>query len=180
MARGGPVLCAGAVQRHAAAWPGGLTIDKIFRSPGAAWLLFVFGMTVAPPLRRLSFADFCCRPVHGRGTGLERSVSAVRPRAGSDENGDPAVVSSAMAAGSIPVQRAFALICTGSRPAMRLGPLLLLVCVSLVLWQGRLVPRSLCRERDWCMPPTILCSLPDAAWNQRLQASRQDVTENRD
>ena len=52
-------------------------IDKMFRAPGAAWLLFAFGVTFAPFFEEFIFADFCCRPCARPATGFTKRQRAL-------------------------------------------------------------------------------------------------------
>ncbi len=54
-------------------------IEEIFRSPGAAWLMFAFGVTFAPFFEEMSSADFCCLPWPRPGTGQSKRASANQP-----------------------------------------------------------------------------------------------------
>ena len=116
-------------------------IDKIFRVPGAAWLLFAFGVTFAPFFEEIVFRGFllpavctACDWAHERATG-----EPARPL---DENGHPQWSMPAMAVASLAVSIPFALM-HGEQTGHALGPFLLLVCVSLVLCWARLSMRSL-------------------------------------
>ncbi|MDR3750282.1 MAG: CPBP family intramembrane metalloprotease [Terracidiphilus sp.] len=116
-------------------------IDKIFRSPGAAWMLFAFGVTFAPFFEEIVFRGFllpalctACDWMHERATG-----EPARPL---DENGHPQWSMPAMAVASLAVSIPFALM-HAEQTGHALGPFLLLVCVSLVLCWARLSTRSL-------------------------------------
>jgi membrane protease YdiL (CAAX protease family) len=116
-------------------------IDKIFRVPGAAWLLFAFGVTFAPFFEEICFRGFllpvvctACDWMYERFTG-----EPTRPNL---ENGHPQWSLPAMLIGSIATSIPFALI-HGEQTAHAVGPMLLLVCVSLVLCWARLSTRSL-------------------------------------
>ena len=116
-------------------------IDKMFRSPGAAWLLFGFGVTIAPFFEELFFRGFflpalctACDWVN------ERIRHTAPPLLG--PNGHPQWSLSAMIAGSIFTSLPFAAL-HAAQTGYSWGPLLLLVAVSLVLCAVRLVTRSL-------------------------------------
>jgi membrane protease YdiL (CAAX protease family) len=116
-------------------------IDKIFRAPGAAWLLFAFGVTFAPFFEEIVFRGFllpavctACDWAHERATG-----EPARPL---DENGHPQWSMPAMAVASLAVSIPFALM-HAEQTGHALGPFLLLVCVSQVLCWARLSTRSL-------------------------------------
>ncbi len=116
-------------------------IDHIFRMPGAAWLLFAFGVTVAPFFEEMAFRGFLlpalCTAYDWIG---ERSTGA--PPRPLDENGSPQWSMRAMAVGSILTSIPFALM-HGEQTSYSLGPFLLLIFVSLVLCWARLSTRSL-------------------------------------
>jgi len=116
-------------------------IDKVFRAPGAAWLLFAFGVTFAPFFEEIVFRGFllpafctACDWMHERATG-----EPTRPL---DVNGHPQWSMPAMAVASLAVSIPFALM-HAEQTGHALGPFLLLVCVSLVLCWARLSMRSL-------------------------------------
>jgi membrane protease YdiL (CAAX protease family) len=116
-------------------------IDKIFRTPGAAWLMFVFGVTFAPFFEEIVFRGFLlpalCTAYDWIG---ERAFG--EPSHGSDENGHPQWSIPAMVVGSLLTSLPFAVM-HGEQTGWAVGPLLLLVCVSLVLCWARLATRSL-------------------------------------
>jgi membrane protease YdiL (CAAX protease family) len=116
-------------------------IDKIFRTPGAAWLLFVFGITLAPLCEEIVFRGFL---LPGLCTAwdwaIEQRTGKPAPPLGA--NGHPQWSIFAMIAGSVLTSIPFALM-HGKQTGFALGPFLLLVCVSLVLCWARLGTRSL-------------------------------------
>lgn len=116
-------------------------IDKIFRAPGAAWLMFVFGVTFAPFFEEIAFRGFLLPAVCTAYDWAAERVSG-EPSRGSDENGHPLWSIPAMIAGSLVTSIPFAWM-HGEQTSYALGPLLLLVCVSLVLCWARLSTRSL-------------------------------------
>jgi membrane protease YdiL (CAAX protease family) len=116
-------------------------IDKIFRTPGAAWLLFAFGVTLAPFFEEMIFRGFllpalctACDWINEKTTG-----ASVRPL---DENGQPQWSLNAMAIASVLTSLPFAGM-HAAQTGYSLGPFLLLVGVSLVLCWARLSTRSL-------------------------------------
>lgn len=121
--------------------PADAPIDRVFRSPGAAWLLFAFGVTVAPFFEEIAFRGFLlpafCTTfdwIHERATG-----DPPRPL---DPEGQPQWSGTAMVIGSILTSIPFAgmhMAQTGNS----LGPFILLICVSMVLCWARLGARSL-------------------------------------
>ena len=82
-------------------------IDKMFRAPGAAWLLFAFGVTFAPFFEEFIFRGFLLPAVCTACDWIyEKTKGApVRPL---DENGQPRWSFSAMVIGSVLVSLPFA------------------------------------------------------------------------
>jgi len=116
-------------------------IDKIFRAPGAAWLLFAFGVTFAPFFEEMVFRGFllpalctACDWINEKATG-----APVRPL---DENGQPHWSVNAMAISSVVTSILFALM-HAAQTGYSWGPVMLLLGVSLVLCWTRLTTRSL-------------------------------------
>jgi len=121
--------------------PSDAPIDKIFRAPGAAWLLFAFGVTFAPFFEELFFRGFllpafctACDWVHERFTHA--------PPLAPDETDHPRWTLPAMVIGSSATSIPFALM-HAAQTGYSIGPLILLVGVSLVLCWTRLATRSL-------------------------------------
>jgi hypothetical protein len=116
-------------------------IDQVFRLPGAAWLLFAFGVTMAPFFEEMAFRGFLlpafCTAVDW---SAERylHVPAHQP----DMEGKTRWSLPAMAVGSVLTSIPFALM-HAEQTGYSLGPFLLLICVSLVLCWVRLNTRSL-------------------------------------
>ncbi|HEX4756427.1 MAG TPA: type II CAAX endopeptidase family protein [Terracidiphilus sp.] len=116
-------------------------IDKIFRTPGAAWLLFGFGVTIAPFAEELIFRGFllpalctACDWINEKTKGVP-----VRPL---DENGQPQWSLGAMVIGSVATSVPFAAM-HAAQTGYAFGPFILLVGVSLALCWARLSTRSL-------------------------------------
>jgi membrane protease YdiL (CAAX protease family) len=121
--------------------PADAPIDKIFRTPGAAWLLFAFGVTVAPFFEELVFRGFLLPAVcTACDWCMERAAG--KPPLPLGDDGQPRWSIPAMAIGAIVVSLPFAGM-HGEQTGYSLGPFLLLVCVSLVLCWVRLSTRSL-------------------------------------
>lgn len=116
-------------------------IDKIFRAPGAAWLMFFFGITFAPFFEEIIFRGFLLPSLCTAYDWAAERVSH-QPSRGSDENGHPLWSIPAMLTGSLLTSIPFALM-HAQQTGWAIGPLLLLVCVSLVLCWARLSTRSL-------------------------------------
>lgn len=121
--------------------PNDAPIDRIFRSSGAAWLMFVFGVTAAPFFEELTFRGFLlpalCTAWDWTAERLTGSYST-----GLDENGHPQWSMMAMVFGALLTSIPFALM-HAEQTAWAAGPLLLLMLVSLVLCWMRLATRSL-------------------------------------
>jgi membrane protease YdiL (CAAX protease family) len=121
--------------------PENAPIDKIFRIPGAAWLLFAFGITFAPFFEEIVFRGFLL-PALCTAWDWAIEQSTGKPALPLDENGHPQWSVFAMAVASVLTSIPFALM-HAEQTGHALGPFLLLVCVSLVLCWARLSTRSL-------------------------------------
>jgi membrane protease YdiL (CAAX protease family) len=116
-------------------------IDKIFRTPGAAWLLFVFGTTIAPICEEIIFRGFLL-------PALCTTVDWVRERIEGriplplDANGHPQWSRMALIMGTLFTSLPFAAI-HAAQTSYAWGPLVLLLLVSLILCAVRLRTRSL-------------------------------------
>jgi membrane protease YdiL (CAAX protease family) len=121
--------------------PKNTPIDEIFRTPGAAWMMFAFGVTIAPFFEEIAFRGFLLPALcTAWDWAIERSTGkAALPL---DRNGHPQWSFFAMAVASIAASLLFALM-HGEQNGYALGPFLLLICVSLVLCWVRLSTRSL-------------------------------------
>jgi hypothetical protein len=121
--------------------PDNAPIDRIIRAPGAAWLLFAFGITFAPFFEELIFRGFLlpalCTAVDWFGEKI-----AHQPRMPLGENDAPQWTTTAMIAGSIATSIPFAAM-HAEQTGNAIGPLLLLGGVSLVLCAVRLKTKSL-------------------------------------
>jgi membrane protease YdiL (CAAX protease family) len=116
-------------------------IDQIFRMPGAAWLLFGFGITLAPFFEEIAFRGFLLPALCSAGDWtVERFTGSLAPQP--DENGQPRWSTGAMVVASLFASVPFALM-HAEQTGYSLGPFLLLVCVSLILCWVRLRTRSL-------------------------------------
>jgi membrane protease YdiL (CAAX protease family) len=121
--------------------PTNAPIDQLFKAPGAAWLLFAFGVTLAPFFEEMAFRGFILPALCTAWDWSVEHLTAV-PRRPLDEHGNPNWSRTAMIVGSIVTSLPFALM-HGFQTAWSLGPFLLLIFVSLVLCWVRLSTRSL-------------------------------------
>lgn len=116
-------------------------IDKMFRTPGAAWLMFFFGITFAPFFEEMAFRGFLlpavCTALDWLG---EKTHGQIPPPL--DSNGHPQWSLLSMCLGSLLVSVPFALM-HAEQTSYSIGPFSLLVLVSLVLCWVRLRLRSL-------------------------------------
>jgi membrane protease YdiL (CAAX protease family) len=121
--------------------PADAPIDKLFDSRAAAWLLFAFGVTIAPFFEELIFRGFILPALC---TAYDWSVEKATGGSAPPLNlvGHPQWSIGAMVFGSIATSVPFALM-HAEQTAWSLGPFLLLVCVSLVLCWARIATHSL-------------------------------------
>jgi membrane protease YdiL (CAAX protease family) len=116
-------------------------IDDIFRAPGAAWLLFAFGVTIAPFFEEIFFRGFLLPALATAWDwAIERSVG--KPVPPLDADGHPQWSIFGMIIASIATSLPFALM-HAEQTGHSLGPFLLLFTVSLILCAVRLKTRSL-------------------------------------
>ncbi len=121
--------------------PANTPIEKIFRMPGAPWLLFAFGVTLAPFFEEMFFRGFLLPALCTAYDWLaEKTTGEIRKPL--DANGHPQWSLTAMVIGSIVTSLPFAWM-HGAQTGYSLGPFFLLVGVSLVLCAIRLWTRSL-------------------------------------
>lgn len=116
-------------------------IDRIFRMPGAAWILFAFGVTFAPFFEELAFRGFLL-PALATAFDWTAEKTRHRPRPNLDWNGHPQWSMPAMVVASLLTSLLFALM-HADQTSYSIGPFLLLIVVSLVLCTARLRLRSL-------------------------------------
>ncbi len=121
--------------------PSNTPIEKIFKQPGAAWLLFFFGITVAPFFEELLFRGFLLPALSTAYDWLaERFYKTPRRPFGSD--GNPQWSFSAMAIASVVTSVPFAMM-HAEQTGNSVDAVLLLGCVSIALCAVRLITRSL-------------------------------------
>ncbi len=116
-------------------------IDRIFRAPGAAWVLFGFGVTLAPFFEELAFRGFLLPALCTAYDWLVEQLTGA-PMRPVDEDGHPQWSLPAMAVASVVTSLPFALM-HGEQTSYSLGPFLLLIFISLVLCWTRLKTHSL-------------------------------------
>jgi membrane protease YdiL (CAAX protease family) len=121
--------------------PNDTPIDKVLRTPDAPWMLFAFGITLAPFFEEIAFRGFLLPSLCTAWDwlGEQTSGQAARPLG---PNGHPQWSIPAMIAASILTSVPFALM-HAEQTGYSLGPFLLLLCVSMVLCWARLSTRSL-------------------------------------
>jgi membrane protease YdiL (CAAX protease family) len=121
--------------------PSDTPIEKVFKQPGAPWLLFFFGITVAPFFEELFFRGFLLPALCTAYDWLaEMFFHAPRRPLGPD--GHPQWSLSAMAVASVVTSAPFALM-HAEQTGNSVDAVLLLACVSLALCAVRLITRSL-------------------------------------
>jgi len=121
--------------------PTNTPIEKIFRAPGAAWVLFAFGVTFAPFFEETFFRGFLLPSLCTAYDWFGEKVQG-KPMRPLGEHGHPQWSFAAMVFGSIVTSIPFAGM-HAEQTGYALGPFLLLVGVSLVLCSVRLFTRSL-------------------------------------
>jgi membrane protease YdiL (CAAX protease family) len=116
-------------------------IDKMFRLPDAAWLLFGFGITLAPFFEELAFRGFLLPALS---TAFDWAAEKVnhQPAHQVDTFDHPQWSIPAMVVSAVVTSILFAFM-HAAQTGYSLGPFLLLVAVSLVLCGARLWFRSL-------------------------------------
>lgn len=121
--------------------PANAPIDKMFSAPGAAWLMFAFGTTLAPFFEEMFFRGFLL-PALCTAYDWSTEKFSHLPAPPLDLNGHPEWSLGAIIVGSILTSIPFALLHV-EQQGHSLGPFLLLIVVSLVLCTVRLKTRSL-------------------------------------
>ena len=121
--------------------PADAPIDRIFRTPGAAWILFAFGVTLAPFFEELAFRGFLLPALSTAFDWIAEKATDEVPHP-LDPYGNPQWSMPAMVVAAIITSILFAAL-HADQTGYSLGPFLLLVLVSLVLCGVRLALRSL-------------------------------------
>jgi membrane protease YdiL (CAAX protease family) len=121
--------------------PTNAPIDELFKAPGAAWILFAFGVTLAPFFEEMAFRGFLLPSLSTAYDWTVEHLTGV-PRRPLDEFDNPQWSLPAMIVASLITSIPFALM-HGAQTSWSLGPFLLLIFVSLMLCWVRLSTRSL-------------------------------------
>jgi membrane protease YdiL (CAAX protease family) len=121
--------------------PTNAPIDQLFHAPGAAWVLFFFGVTLAPFFEEMAFRGFLLPSLSTAYDWTVEQLTGV-PRRPLDEYDNPQWSLAAMIFASLLTSIPFALM-HGAQTGWSLGPFLLLIFVSLMLCWVRLSTRSL-------------------------------------
>jgi len=121
--------------------PDNTPIDKLFRTPGSAWMLFIFGITFAPFFEEILFRGFLLPALCTAFDWVGEKATGRLPRR-PFASGHPRWSVRSMTASSIVTSIPFALM-HAEQTSYAVGPFLLLVFVSMVLCWARLSTRSL-------------------------------------
>ena len=121
--------------------PKSAPIDDVFQRQGAAWLMAIFGTTLAPFMEELIFRGFLL-PAFCTACDWATERIQHRPAPWPDSAGNTAWTLPAMAVGSVLTSIPFSLMHSWQNGGT-IGPFLLLFGVSLVLCWVRLTMRSL-------------------------------------
>jgi membrane protease YdiL (CAAX protease family) len=121
--------------------PTNAPIEEIFRTPGAAWIMFGFAISLAPFFEEIAFRGFLLPALATACDWIAERFTGELPRP-LDQNGHPQWSIPAMVIASIATSLPFAMV-HAEQQGHALGPFLLLIVVSLVLCAVRLTTRSL-------------------------------------
>jgi membrane protease YdiL (CAAX protease family) len=115
-------------------------IEDLFRTPGAAWTMFFFGITLAPFFEEVAFRGFLL-PSFATAWDWIVEKSTGKAALPLDENGHPQWSLTAMMVAAVPTSLLFELI-HADQQGHSLGPFLQVLAVSLILCAVRLKLRS--------------------------------------
>ena len=121
--------------------PTNAPIDKIIKAPGAAWLMFAFGVTFAPFFEEMVFRGFLLPALSTAFDWIAEKIRHTAPLP-LGQDGHPQWSFGAMVFAAVATSIPFALL-HAAQNGYSLGPFILLVFVSLVLCWARLSTRSL-------------------------------------
>ncbi len=121
--------------------PENAPIEKMISSTGAAWIMFAFGVTMAPFFEEMFFRGFLLPSLCTACDWIAEKTTHSLPRP-LDAEGHPQWSLTAMIIGSVLTSVPFALLHV-EQQGHSLGPFLLLIVISLILCGARLVFRSL-------------------------------------
>jgi len=116
-------------------------VDKLFDTSADAWLLLVFGVTVAPFFEEMIFRGFLVPAMATAWDWCRERMTGAQPQP-LDAEGNPVWSRFAMLFAALTVSVPFALM-HADQVGKAWGPLVLLYCVSLILCAVRLAARSL-------------------------------------
>jgi hypothetical protein len=116
-------------------------IDQMFSTSKDAWMLAIFGITIAPFFEEMIFRGYLLPAVATAWDWCGEKITGQAPRT-LDANGNPLWSAGAMIFAALMVSAPFALM-HSTQVGKAWGPLVVLYCVSLVLCTVRLVTRSL-------------------------------------
>ena len=115
-------------------------IEEMFRSPGAAWMMLAFGITLAPFFEEIAFRGFLL-PAFATAWDWAIEQGTGKPAPPLDEHGYPRWSTFAMVVASFFTSVLFAAM-HADQQGHALGPFLLLIVISLLLCAVRLRTRS--------------------------------------
>ncbi|MFZ0340424.1 MAG: type II CAAX endopeptidase family protein [Terracidiphilus sp.] len=121
--------------------PANAPIEKMISTPGAAWLMFAFGVTMAPFFEEMFFRGFLL-PALCTACDWSAEKKTHTPPRPLDSSGHPQWSLPAMVIGSVLTSIPFALLHV-EQQGHSLGPFLLLIVISLILCAVRLKAKSL-------------------------------------